>query len=123
MRYPLWVIGDRIEPAVSPAMCSIALKAEVNSGRWRHCGGLLRVDGAARDVIQTPKPEPRIMRCELSNNEWTAIKPILPNKPRGVRRVNARRVLNGIFWVLRSGAQWRGLPENCGPRSTLVSLT
>jgi transposase len=29
---------------------------------------------------------------------------MLPNKPRGVPRVNDRRVLNGIFWVLRSGA-------------------
>jgi transposase len=28
---------------------------------------------------------------------------MLPNKPRGVPRVNDRRVLNGIFWVLRSG--------------------
>jgi transposase len=27
--------------------------------------------------------------------------------PRGVPRVNDRRVLNGIFWVLRSGAPWR----------------
>ena len=44
------------------------------------------------------------MRYELSDYEWTAIKPMLPNKPRGVRRVNDRRVLNGIFWVLRSGA-------------------
>jgi transposase len=47
------------------------------------------------------------MRYELSDHEWTAIKPMLPNKPRGVRRVNDRRVLNGIFWVLRSGAPWR----------------
>ena len=39
------------------------------------------------------------MRYELSDYEWTAIKPMLPNKPRGVRRVNDRRVLNGIFWV------------------------
>ena len=52
------------------------------------------------------------MRYELSDYEWTAIKPMLPNKPRGVRRVNDRRVLNGIFWVLRSGAPWRDLPEN-----------
>jgi transposase len=44
------------------------------------------------------------MRYELSNYEWTAIKPMQPNKPRGVRRVNDRRVLNGIFWVLRCGA-------------------
>ena len=33
------------------------------------------------------------MRYELSDYEWTAIKPMLPNKPRGVRRVNDRRVL------------------------------
>src|SRR5215207_4185176 len=66
-----------------------------------------RVDGAAREVIQSPKPEPRIMPYELSDYEWTAIKPMLPNKSRGVRRVNDRRVLNGIFWVLRSGAPWR----------------
>ena len=43
------------------------------------------------------------MRYELTDYEWTAIKPMLPNKPRGVPRVNDRRVLNGIFWVLRSG--------------------
>jgi transposase len=37
---------------------------------------------------------------------------------RGVRRVSDRRVLNGIFWVLRSGAPWRDLPETYGPRTT-----
>jgi transposase len=42
------------------------------------------------------------MRYELTDYEWTAIKPMLPNKPRGVPRANDRRVLNGIFWVLRS---------------------
>jgi transposase len=35
------------------------------------------------------------MRYELSHDERTAIKPMLPNKPRGVPRVNDRRVLNG----------------------------
>ncbi len=44
------------------------------------------------------------MRYELTDYEWAAIKPMLPNKPRGVPRVNDRRVLNGILWVLRSGA-------------------
>jgi hypothetical protein len=37
------------------------------------------------------------VRYELSDLEWAAIKPLLPNKSRGVRRVNDRRVLNGIF--------------------------
>ena len=60
----------------------------------------MRVGGAARDVIQVPKPGPQIMRYELSDYEWSVIKPMLPNKPRGVPRVDDRRVLNGIFWVL-----------------------
>ncbi len=56
------------------------------------------------------------MRYELTDIEWAAIKPFLPNKPRGVP--NDRRVLNGIFWVLRSGAPWRDLPDNFGPYTT-----
>jgi transposase len=39
------------------------------------------------------------MRYELTDHEWTAIKPMLPNKPRGVARVNDRRVLNGIHLI------------------------
>ena len=37
------------------------------------------------------------MRYELTDHEWAFIKPMLPNKPRGVARANDRRVLNGIF--------------------------
>ena len=95
-----------------------ALKAEVNLEHLRQVDGLLWVDGAARDVIDAPKLEPWIVRYELSDFEWAAIKPFLPNKSRGVRRVNDRRVLNGIFWVLRSGAPWRDLPLCYGPRTT-----
>jgi len=58
------------------------------------------------------------MRYALSDHEWAAIKPMLPNKPRGVPRVDDRRVLNGICWVMRSGAPWRDLPTNFGPYTT-----
>ncbi len=58
------------------------------------------------------------MRYELTDDEWTAIRPMLPNKPRGAPRVNDRRVLNGIFWILRSGAPWRDLPDDFGPYTT-----
>ena len=57
-------------------------------------------------------------RYDLTDFEWRAIEPHLPNKPRGVPRVDDRRVLNGILWVLRSGAPWRDLPERYGPRTT-----
>jgi transposase len=76
------------------------------------------VDHIALAVIQVPKLEPRIMRYELTDYEWATVRPFLPNKPRGVPRVNDRRVLNGIFWVLRSGAPWRDLPETFGPYTT-----
>ncbi len=58
------------------------------------------------------------MRYALSDSEWRAIQPILPAKSRGVPRVDDRRVLNGIFWVLRSGAPWRDLPGCYGPYTT-----
>jgi len=58
------------------------------------------------------------MRYELTDHEWAAIRPMLPSKPRDVPRVNDRRVLNGIFWVLRSGAPWRDLPKAFGPYTT-----
>jgi transposase len=58
------------------------------------------------------------MRYELTDFEWAVIRPLLPNKPRGVPRVNDRRVLNGIFWVLRSGAPWRDLPQTFDPYTT-----
>jgi hypothetical protein len=53
------------------------------------------------------------MRYELTDNEWSAIKPMLPNKPRRMPRVNDRRVLNGIFWVLRSGAPSKSRSKLC----------
>ena len=58
------------------------------------------------------------MRYELSDYEWSVIRPMLPNKPRGIPRVDDRRILNGIFWVLRSGAPWRDLPDSYGPHTT-----
>ena len=57
-------------------------------------------------------------RFDLTDLEWRVIAPLLPNKPRGVPRVDDRRVLNGIFFVLRSGTPWRDLPERYGPYTT-----
>ena len=57
-------------------------------------------------------------RFELIDAEWTNIAPLLPNKTRGVKRGDDRRVLNGIFWRLRSGAPWADIPERYGPYTT-----
>ncbi len=60
-------------------------------------------------------------RYDLSEAEWRLIDPLLPNKPRGVARVDGRRVINGIFYVLRTGSPWRDLPERYGPYTTVYN--
>jgi transposase len=60
-------------------------------------------------------------RFDLSDTEWAVIRPLLPNKPRGVARVDDRRVINGIFYVLRTGSPWRDLPERYGPYTTVYN--
>ncbi|MFX4222669.1 MAG: IS5 family transposase [Thalassobaculum sp.] len=57
-------------------------------------------------------------RYELSDFEWSIIEPLLPNKPRGVPRADDRRVLNGIYWRLRTGSPWADIPERYGPATT-----
>lgn len=57
-------------------------------------------------------------RYELTDREWAIIEPLLPNKPRGVPRVDDRRVINGILWRFRSGAAWAEIPERYGPPTT-----
>ena len=103
------VIFDRFRGDLSAGRCSFCPKAP---GAGVGQGGIVL---GLTPVIQAPKQGLRTMRYELTDNEWSAIKPMLPNKPRGVPRVNDRRVLNGIFWVLRSGAPWRDLPAAFGP--------
>ena len=60
-------------------------------------------------------------RFDLTDKEWAIIEPLLPNKPRGVPRVDDRTVLNGIFWVLRTGAPWEDMPSRYGPRTTVYN--
>ena len=57
-------------------------------------------------------------RYELTDGEWLIIAPLLPNKPRGVPRVDDRRVLNGILWRFRTGSPWAEIPERYGPSTT-----
>jgi len=60
-------------------------------------------------------------RHDLTEAEWAIIGPFLPNKPRGIARVDDRRVISGIFYVLRTGAPWRDLPERYGPYTTVYN--
>jgi transposase len=62
-------------------------------------------------------------RYELSDRQWARIAPLFPRRARarGVGRPPAdhRPIVNGILWVLHTGAPWRDLPERYGPWTTV----
>ena len=57
----------------------------------------------------------------LSEIQFAKLQPLLPNKPRGVPRVDDRRVISGIVHVLRSGCRWKDAPGVYGPSKTLYN--
>ena len=57
----------------------------------------------------------------LSDTEWAAIEPHLPRGRRGAHRVDDRRVISGIVYMLRSGARWRDCPAVYGPYTTVYN--
>jgi len=62
-------------------------------------------------------------RGDLSKEQWERLKPMLPTqKPKTGRPAHAHQaVINGILWVLRTGAPWRDLPERYGKWQTIAS--
>lgn len=60
-------------------------------------------------------------RFDLSDEEWAVIAPLLPQNSRGPKRKDDRKVLNGIFYILRTGAPWRDLPDRYGPPTTIYN--
>ena len=58
-------------------------------------------------------------RYELTDEQWAVIEPLIPQAMTGPRLKEPRAMLNGMFWVLRSGAPWRDLPERFGPWQTV----
>ena len=57
-------------------------------------------------------------RYELTWREWNRVKALLPPErtwKRGRPRKDNQRMLNGMLWIARSGAQWRELPKEYGP--------
>jgi len=60
-------------------------------------------------------------RYDLSDFEWKIVEPLLPPAGRGAERVDDRRVVNGIFYVLRTGTPWRDLPSRYGPYTTVYN--
>jgi transposase len=60
---------------------------------------------------------------ELTETQWEQLQPLLPpQKPRtGRPNLDHRQLVNGILWLLRTGAPWRDVPERYGPWQTVAS--
>jgi len=57
------------------------------------------------------------MRFDLTDEEWALLEPLMPKSRKGAR-ADDRRIMNAIFYVLRTGMPWRDLPERYGPYTT-----
>ena len=58
-----------------------------------------------------------VMRFDLSDEDWTLLEPLLPRNRKSAR-VDDRKIMNAIFYVLRTGMPWRDLPARYGPYTT-----
>ena len=56
-------------------------------------------------------------RHDMTDAEWEILRQVLPTGRPGPVRRNDRQVMDGIFYILRSGAPWRDLPSRYGPRT------
>jgi transposase len=62
-------------------------------------------------------------RGDLTDEQWTRLAPLLPPQKPQTGRPNEdhRRIINGILWILRTGAPWDDLPSRYGTRGTVSS--
>jgi transposase len=67
-----------------------------------------------RDTLRYPS--------DVTEEEWAVIAPLIPPARRGGRKrsVNIREVFNGVLYLLSTGCQWRAIPKDLPPRSTLL---
>ena len=57
----------------------------------------------------------------LSDEQWGSIQPLLPMDVRGKARVDDRRVISGIVFVIKSGCRWCDCPPEYGPAKTIYN--
>src|SRR5271166_1263470 len=58
---------------------------------------------------------------DVTDEEWSHVEPLLPPAKRGgaKRTVDLREVVNGLLYVLSTGCQWRAIPKDLPPKSTV----
>ena len=57
----------------------------------------------------------------LNDEQWAAIEPFMPKNQPGARRQDDRRIISGIFHVLKVGCRWQDCPAEYGPHTTVYN--
>jgi hypothetical protein len=95
--------------------------------RWRRahqavaarCHTMRRTSRQADLPLARAALPPPAAEAGLTDAEWQRVAPVLPQKPMTGRPPHDHRtVLAGILWVVRSGASWRAMPQECGKWET-----
>ncbi len=110
--------GTRVKPTSSPAPTpeSLRIHEETVPGRQRR----------KQPSLKRPTPQKRSSRgypSDLTEQEWAILEPLIPPAKVGghPRTTDMREVLNALFYVDRTGCQWRALPHDFPPWSTVWS--
>lgn len=74
----------------------------IDLGQWR------------RRCCQANLNDAREGKCDLSDDEWMLLKPVLNERRSGMRRIDSREVINAIFWVYAAKESWHRIPERYG---------
>jgi putative transposase len=110
--------GTRVKPTSRPVPTpeSLRIHEETVPGRQRR----------KQPSLKRPPPQKRSSRgypSDLTEQEWAILEPLIPPAKGGghPRTTDMREVLNALFYVDRTGCQWRALPHDFPPWSTVWS--
>src|ERR1700730_1213005 len=110
-KQPIW-LGDAAQlcDALPPTIQRIAGSWRRRSASFTSSENRLKYN---RDKLRYPS--------DLTDDEWSHIEPIIPPAKRGGRKrsVEPREIVNGLMYVLSTGCQWRYVPKDLPPKSTL----
>ena len=98
-------IYERVDPRVSLSYCSIV--AYQRALVIRVCTQIIHLKSKPNVIYRYRR---WIMRFDLSDDEWALFEPLMP-KSRKSARADDRKIMNAIFYVLRTGMPWRDLPR------------
>jgi transposase len=111
----------------APVVESLSVRPESSWIKWIICDSREVAWFEEGPPMWTSENRPKYNRdklrypSDLTNDEWSHVEPLIPPAKRGGRKrsVEPREIVNGLMYVLSTGCQWRYVPKDLPPKSTL----